>query len=215
MAAWPAPGVQAQEGKPQGRAQYEGLIAAHAKANMVPEALVHRVIVRESKYRPDLIGSGGTIGLMQIKLATARGVGYTGDAYGLRDPDTNLAFGVKYLAGAYRAAGGDHDRAMRYYASGYYHVAKQQRLERRAQAAPVLANAAPQEAAEPKEEVAKPKRAVAKPLQLVPRFAESAKSKDAAAKPKSSSSRKLAEAKAAVPRPPAAVGAGAKPAPAR
>jgi transglycosylase-like protein with SLT domain len=215
MAAWPAPGVQAQEGKQPGRAQYEGLIAAHAKANMVPEALVHRVIVRESKYRPDLIGSGGTIGLMQIKLATARGVGYTGDAYGLRDPDTNLAYGVKYLAGAWRAAGGDHDRAMRYYASGYYHVAKQQRLERTTQAAPALASAASQDVEQPKEEVAKPKQVVAKPLQLVPKLAESAGSKSAAAKPKASSSKKLAEAKAAVPRPPAAVPAGAKPAPAR
>ena len=67
---------------------------------------------------------------MQIKLATARGLGYTGDADGLRDPDTNLTYGVKYLAGAYRAANGDHDRAMHYYAGGYYYVAKQQRLER-------------------------------------------------------------------------------------
>ena len=48
----------------------------------MPEALVHRVIVRESKYRPQLVGRGGTIGLMQIKLATARGVGYSGDADG-------------------------------------------------------------------------------------------------------------------------------------
>ena len=56
----------------------------------MPEALVHRVIVRESRYRPGLVGRGGTIGLMQIKLATARGLGYTGDAAGLRDPDTNL-----------------------------------------------------------------------------------------------------------------------------
>ena len=88
------------------------LVAAHAKANNVPEALVHRVIVRESKYHPDLVGRGGTIGLMQIKLATARGLGYTGDAQGLRDPDTNLAYGVKYLAGAFRAAEGDHARAI-------------------------------------------------------------------------------------------------------
>src|SRR6478736_8977600 len=105
----------------QQRAQYDALVAAHARANDVPEALVHRVIVRESRYRPDLVGRGGTIGLMQIKLATARGLGYTGDAQGLRDPDTNLAYGVKYLAGAYRAADGNHDRAMHYYASGYYH----------------------------------------------------------------------------------------------
>ena len=113
----------------QQRAQYDALVAAHARANDVPEALVHRVIVRESRYRPDLVGRGGTIGLMQIKLATARGLGYTGDAQGLRDPDTNLAYGVKYLAGAWRAANNDHTRAMHYYASGYYYAAKRQRME--------------------------------------------------------------------------------------
>src|SRR6201986_1817798 len=112
------------------RAEYDALIAAHAQANGVPEALVHRVIVRESRYQAHLVGRGGTIGLMQIKLATARGLGYTGDAAGLRDPDTNLTYAVRYLAGAYRAAGGDHDRAVHYYAAGYYQVAKQQRLER-------------------------------------------------------------------------------------
>ena len=96
----------------------------------MPEALVHRVIVRESRYQPGLVGRGGTIGLMQIKLATARGLGYTGDAAGLRDPDTNLTYGVKYLAGAYRAANGDHDRAVHYFAGGYYYAAKRQRLER-------------------------------------------------------------------------------------
>ena len=80
----------------------------------------------ESRYQAGLVGRGGTIGLMQIKLATARSLGYTGDAQGLRDPDTNLAYGVKYLAGAYRAAGGDHARAMHYYASGYYEAGRRQ-----------------------------------------------------------------------------------------
>ena len=112
------------------RADYETLVASHAGANGVPAVLVHRVIVRESRYQPKLVGRGGTIGLMQIKLATARGLGYGGDAEGLRDPDTNLTYGVKYLAGAYHAANGDHTRAMRLYASGYYEVAKRQRLER-------------------------------------------------------------------------------------
>src|SRR5580693_9418894 len=113
-------------------AQYDELVATHARANGVPEALVHRVIVRESGYRPGLVGRGGAIGLMQIKLATARGLGYTGDAAGLRDPDTNLTYGVKYLAGAYRAANGDHGRAVHYYASGYYQAAKHQRQQRAA-----------------------------------------------------------------------------------
>ena len=127
----------------QSRAQYESMVATHARANNVPEALVHRVIVRESKYHANLVGRGGTIGLMQIKLPTARGLGYTGDAAGLRDPDTNLAWGIKYLAGAYRAANGDHSRAVRYYAGGYYYAAKRQRLERPLQIAPVLASDAP------------------------------------------------------------------------
>src|SRR3981189_2680372 len=122
-AAMPFPGIaQAQH------AQYDALVATHASSNGVPAALVHRVIVRESRYQSHLVGRGGTIGLMQIKLATARSLGYTGDAAGLRDPNTNLTYAVKYLAGAYRAANGDHSRAMHYYASGYYYAAKRQRL---------------------------------------------------------------------------------------
>src|ERR1700687_771088 len=125
MAAMPCPETALAQ-----RVQYDALVATHASANAVPEALVHRVIVRESRYQPHLVGRGGTIGLMQIKLATARSLGYSGDAAGLRDPETNLTYGVKYLAGAYRAANGDHNRAVHYYASGYYAAAKRARLER-------------------------------------------------------------------------------------
>ena len=129
-----------------GNAEYDALVARHAAANAVPEALVHRVIVRESRYQPSLVGRGGTIGLMQIKLSTARSLGYTGTAEGLRDPETNLTYAVKYLAGAYRAANGNHNRAVAYYASGYYAAAKHQRLERIRHPEPVLASAPPKEA---------------------------------------------------------------------
>ena len=125
------------------RAEYDALVATHAQANGVPEALVHRVIVHESRYQPHLVGRGGTIGLMQIKLATARGLGYTGDAAGLRDPNTNLTYAVKYLAGAFRAANGDHNHAVAYYASGYYYAAKRQRHERISPTEPMLASAPP------------------------------------------------------------------------
>ena len=140
-----------RQARAQNRAAYEKMVADHARANGVPEALVHRVIVRESKYHPDLIGRGGTIGLMQIKLATARGVGYTGDADGLRDPETNLTYGVKYLAGAWRAAEGNHDRAVHLFASGYYDVAKRQRLARVRHPEEVVASAPPKEPELPKE----------------------------------------------------------------
>src|ERR1700744_4292349 len=129
------------------RALYETMITTHAKANLVPEDLVHRIIIRESKYQARLLGSGGAIGLMQIKLATARALGYTGNAEGLRDPDTNLKYGVKYLAGAYRAAGGDHDRAVKYYAAGYYLTAKQQRLEHLKEARTAPSSSSPKQLA--------------------------------------------------------------------
>lgn len=96
-------------------------IAAHAKANNLPESLVRRVIVRESRYNPQARGAGGAMGLMQIKHATARGMGYRGTAAGLLDAETNLTYGVRYLAGAYRAAGGNANQAVAYYAKGYYH----------------------------------------------------------------------------------------------
>ncbi len=102
------------------REDFEAMVAVHAKANSVPERLVHRVILRESKYQPNLVGRGGTIGLMQIKLATARGLGFTGTADELRDPQINMTWAVKYLGGAYRAANGNEDRAVRNYAAGYH-----------------------------------------------------------------------------------------------
>jgi soluble lytic murein transglycosylase-like protein len=106
------------------RAGLNAMIAAQASANGIPESLVHRVIVRESRYNPHVIGRGGAMGLMQIKYATARGMGYSGPASGLLDPETNLTYAVRYLAGAYRVAGGDENRAVSYFARGYYYAAK-------------------------------------------------------------------------------------------
>jgi soluble lytic murein transglycosylase-like protein len=115
-----------------GRAGLDSLIASYAKLNGVPENLVHRVVIRESKYNPRAVGRGGALGLMQIKHATARGLGYAGPASGLLDAETNLTYAVKYLAGAYQAAGGDHNRAVAYYARGYYYAAKRQASARTA-----------------------------------------------------------------------------------
>lgn len=105
--------------------EYSGMVASHAAANGVPVELVHRVIMRESRYQPRAI-SKGNYGMMQIRLGTARGMGYTGTAQGLLDPETNLTYAVKYLAGAYKAAGGNQAQAVRYYAAGYYYAAKRQ-----------------------------------------------------------------------------------------
>jgi len=102
----------------------DGLIAQHAKANGIPEDLVHRVIMRESRYNPRAVGRGGTFGLMQLKHGTARALGYSGTPEGLLSADTNLTYGVRYLAGAYKVANGDPNRAIAFFARGYYYDAK-------------------------------------------------------------------------------------------
>jgi soluble lytic murein transglycosylase-like protein len=110
-----------------GQGAYAGMVARHAAANGVPASLVHRVIMRESRYNPRAV-SKGNYGMMQIRLGTARSMGYTGTASGLLDPEVNMTYAVKYLAGAYRVAGGSEGGAVANYARGYYHQAKRQNL---------------------------------------------------------------------------------------
>jgi soluble lytic murein transglycosylase-like protein len=114
---------------------YAALVSRHAAAHGIPESLVHRVIMRESRYNPRAV-SKGNYGMMQIRLGTARAMGYTGSAAGLLDADTNMTYAVKYLAGAYRVAGGNPSRAVGLYASGYYYHAKRQGVTIQQAAAP-------------------------------------------------------------------------------
>jgi soluble lytic murein transglycosylase-like protein len=109
------------------RATIDTLVAQHARTHGIPEALVHRVIRRESSYNPRAL-SRGNFGLMQIRYATARGMGYRGGASGLLDANTNLTYAVPYLANAYKVAGGNADRAVSLYARGYYYEAKRRGL---------------------------------------------------------------------------------------
>ena len=111
-----------------GAAQYaalDGMAAQAAGGAGVPASLVARVIRRESGGNPRAV-SRGNYGLMQIRLGTARAMGYSGSAAGLLDPQTNMTYAVRYLAGAYRAAGGNENRAVALYARGYHDVAKTQ-----------------------------------------------------------------------------------------
>jgi soluble lytic murein transglycosylase-like protein len=100
----------------QERAAIEVLIVQHAKTHGLPVELVRLVIRRESNFNPRAVYRGN-FGLMH-----ARALGYRGDAEGLLDPATNMAYGVPYLAGAYRAAHGDEVRALVLYSRGYHDV---------------------------------------------------------------------------------------------
>ncbi|HRO14768.1 MAG TPA: lytic transglycosylase domain-containing protein [Paracoccus sp. (in: a-proteobacteria)] len=107
--------------------ELRALIRQYSAAYGVPESLVHRVIVRESRHRPGA-RNGKYYGLMQMLPATARGMGYKGSPTGLLDAETNLKYGVKYLRGAYIVADGNPDRAIKWYSKGYYYEAKRKGL---------------------------------------------------------------------------------------
>lgn len=91
-------------GEPSGK--FSAIISQYAAAYGVPAALADAVVRVESNYRPNARGSAGEVGLMQIKPATARLVGYTGSTKGLYDPETNIKYGMKYLAMAHKLGGG-------------------------------------------------------------------------------------------------------------
>ena len=103
------------------------LIEKYATLYEVPVQLVRRVVKRESNFYPGAYNHGHW-GLMQIKHATARGMGYDGSARGLLDAETNLKYAVKYLRGAWMVADGNPDLAVRFYARGYYYDAKRKGL---------------------------------------------------------------------------------------
>ncbi len=85
---------------------FASIIRRYAAEHGVPEQLAFAVIQVESNYRVDARGRAGEVGLMQIKPATARMMGYSGGAQGLYDPETNIRFGMKYLGKARQLSDG-------------------------------------------------------------------------------------------------------------
>jgi soluble lytic murein transglycosylase-like protein len=98
--------------------QLRKVIEQAARDNAIPVALAHAVIRIESNYNWKIVHAGN-YGLMQIKLATARSLGFVGTPAALLDPATNLRFGLKYLAGAYQRTGGDLCLTIMKYQSGH------------------------------------------------------------------------------------------------
>jgi soluble lytic murein transglycosylase-like protein len=131
--AWPLRGVAAPvpmrpvraQAKDQARllnpdaADLAVMVENTAVAHGVPLELAHAVVRVESNYNPRATGSDGTVGLMQIKPRTARGLGYSGSARGLYDPKTNLEWGIRYLAGARKLAKGNVCRTVLKYQGGH------------------------------------------------------------------------------------------------
>lgn len=114
--------VERQSGYPVAEVSgdsYSALISKYANQYDVPVALATAVIRVESNFNPMARGTHGEIGLMQIKPATARMMGYSGSAKGLFDPETNVKYGMKYLAAAHDLGGGQTCNTILKYNAGH------------------------------------------------------------------------------------------------
>ena len=121
------PRISQAELHPNETPELRALISKHSAMYGVPEELVHRVVIRESRHRPGA-RNGSYYGLMQLNPQTARTMGHRGSPEALLDADTNLRYGVKYLRGAWMVADGNPDRTVMWYSRGYYYEAKRKGL---------------------------------------------------------------------------------------
>jgi hypothetical protein len=111
--------VDARTGGLKDRSAYLPAIVHEAAANGIPPALVDAVVRIESRYDPAAVGSVGEIGLMQVRPKTAALLGFQGTSADLAQPQTNLRYGVGYLAKAWRLASGDLCRTLMKYRAGH------------------------------------------------------------------------------------------------
>lgn len=79
---------------------YGDLIERYAAKMGISVSLAHAIVLVESNYIPLARGRHGEVGLMQIKPSTARLMGYVGSVSDLFDPETNIKYGMRYLAQA-------------------------------------------------------------------------------------------------------------------
>jgi soluble lytic murein transglycosylase-like protein len=98
---------------------YSALIAKYARQYGVPSNLAHAVVRVESNFNPKARGAAGEVGLMQIKPATARMMGFRGSAKALYHPETNIRWGMEYLAKAHKLGGGQVCQTILRYNAGH------------------------------------------------------------------------------------------------
>ncbi len=100
-------------------AEFRRILIEEAEKRGLPPAIADAVMRVESNYNPAARGKDGEYGLMQVMPPTARMLGFSGPIETLADPAVNIALGVRYLADAWRLAGGDICTAAMKYRAGH------------------------------------------------------------------------------------------------
>jgi Transglycosylase SLT domain len=95
------------------------IVNRYAEAAGIPTALARAVVRVESDWDQTMTGLAGEIGLMQIMPQTAREMGFAAAQDELYDPETNIRWGVRYLAEAWRLAEGDVCQTVLKYNAGH------------------------------------------------------------------------------------------------
>ncbi len=78
--------------------QYDNIIQKHSKINGLDFYLVKGLIYTESSFNPKAHGNDGEIGLMQLKITTAKIFDSSITEEDLEDPETNIRIGTRYLS---------------------------------------------------------------------------------------------------------------------
>jgi hypothetical protein len=102
-----------------GRAAHVLLVRREAEQRGLPPEIADAVASVESAYNPNVVGTVGEVGLMQVRPSTAAMLGYNGTVTDLHEPTTNVRYGVRYLADAWRLANGNLCRALMKYRAGH------------------------------------------------------------------------------------------------
>lgn len=84
-----------------------GLIKDLAPQYGVPTWFALRIAKVESGYNPNTRGAAGEYGVYQMKCATAKGIGFSGNCAELLNASTNVRVGLKHLSMAMKLSGGN------------------------------------------------------------------------------------------------------------
>lgn len=90
----------------------------------LPTGLLSAVCYVESKHKVDAMhlddGNSNSVGICQIKLSTARWLGFKGTEADLKNPKTNIHYAAKYLKYQLKRYGNDINKAISAYNAGSF-----------------------------------------------------------------------------------------------
>lgn len=102
------------------------LFSATTSTFQLPPGLLSALCWIESNHNPKAIhkddGSGNSVGICEIKLETAKLLGFKGTEQGLMDPKVNIYYAGKYLAKQIDRYNGDAIKGIAAYNAGTYRV---------------------------------------------------------------------------------------------